>query len=127
MSDEVVVWSVGPAVEALRAAGLGEGIPVVLVGSEAEFFESLPPRKNPRLLLVDVAAGLTATAGLLAMLAGRPASWPPIVVFGEDAAVVKAIDMSPNSRLLVTPQTLVARLRVVANYWVRFNEPMTIE
>jgi hypothetical protein len=128
VSDEIVAWAGGELSPVLAAArpAMETVLPVRVVGSEAEAMMALPPAYNPRLVLVGLDALSAASPGFRAMLASRPGSWPPIVLFGSDAARLKAVDAMPNSRVLVGGADSADRLARAAMYWGELNLPLEL-
>ena len=129
VEQEIVVWTAAVTEPLFEAAA--ERVAAVLevrrVASEEEFTASLPPLRNPCLFMVGVDALTGATAGLRALLAGRPGSWPPMVLFGPDPAALKAVDAAPNSRLVVTRENAAEVLSLAARYWGTVNLPLELE
>jgi len=62
---------------------------------------------------------------LLALVAARPITFPPIVLFGPAKEMVGPVGFVPNSRVVVEPADTVAVLGEVVRYWVTINTPLT--
>lgn len=127
IAHEIVLWTTPDKAVGLLVSDLTQLAAVVAVASEADAWAQMPPRKNARLYLIDVAACHDATPGFVAAVAARAASWPPFVVFGDDPRAVMASPLLPNSRIVVTPETIVELLTTAADYWVRVNQAMRLE
>ena len=126
VSREIVIWSVGETRQALRGHGaeLGATVPLVLVDDEAEMLNYLPPHRYPLVYFLETVALDTASLTLLALLAARPSTFPPVIVFGssEDALLPRVF--VPNSRVIVEPGAVVEGLSAAIDYWTRINQPL---
>ena len=122
---EIVAWAGGDTAPLLETAlpEMRLVAPVVTPTAEVEFEGHLPHRRadHPRLYLIGVDALAGASPGLVALLTGRPSTWPPIVIFALAAETLADVPGAPNSTVVLTAADASEKLVALARYWVDVN------
>lgn len=119
-----MIWASSGTLEAVRNADLGSAVPVVFVEDEEGLAARMPPALNPLGYFLDIEAVRTMSTAMTGLVAARSLTFPPIVVWGEDAEAMRMIAFNPNSRVAVSAGDPADGLRDALRYWTRVNVPL---
>jgi hypothetical protein len=122
----IVILAAGETLDQLRAQQdrICPDVPVRWVEDEAGLTGLLPPNAQPRAYLLHLETVKKFSPALVALLAARPISYPPVVVFGSDFPAMRRLMFSTNSMVEGEGEVLISRLCTVVHYWTKINSPL---